>query len=163
MLLRRQAARVALLDREDRVLLLRASDPWDGAKAPWWELPGGGIEPGEPSAEAAARELFEETGIRAAEIGPCVWTHHVQFTFAGIDFDQHECIHLARGDGGLYRPQALEALEAAAFEGATWWPVASLPELAARGDRIIPPWLPEQLPSVLAAGLPAQPIDLGEQ
>jgi len=30
-----------------------------------WEVPGGHIEPGEPANEAAARELFEETGATA--------------------------------------------------------------------------------------------------
>ena len=45
--LRRQAARVVLLDDRDRVLLLQASDPADPAKGSWWEIPGGGIEGGE--------------------------------------------------------------------------------------------------------------------
>ena len=39
--LRRNAARVVLLDPGGRVLLLRASDPADQAKPPWWEIPGG--------------------------------------------------------------------------------------------------------------------------
>ena len=43
-------------DDAGRVLLLRRSD--DGT----WCLPGGGVEPGETWAEAAARETLEETG-----------------------------------------------------------------------------------------------------
>jgi len=78
---KRQAARLILLDRESRVLLLQASDPADRAKPSWWELPGGGIHHGESSADAAKREAWEETGIREIEVGPCVWVRETQFTF----------------------------------------------------------------------------------
>lgn len=49
---------------------------WAGARADstndaegrgsWWQMPQGGIDPGEEPGEAARRELFEETGIRSA-------------------------------------------------------------------------------------------------
>ncbi len=149
-----------LLDNEDRVLLLAASDPANAGKEPWWEIPGGGVEGDEPSAIAAARELYEETGIAEVEMGPCVWTQHVQFDFAGLHFDQQEWVHVARCDGGVYRPAGLESLEALAFAGARWWPLAEV--RAGQPARLLPPWLPEQLPAVLAAGLPDEPIDLGE-
>lgn len=35
-----------------------------------WEIPGGHIEPGETPAQAASRELWEETGTLKAEIVP---------------------------------------------------------------------------------------------
>jgi 8-oxo-dGTP pyrophosphatase MutT (NUDIX family) len=169
--LRRAAARVVLLDDSDRVLLLEASDPASPAKGTWWELPGGGIEGGEPSSVAAARELHEETGIHDVEMGPCVWRHHAKFTFGGYNFDQHEHIHMARHTqrdqasddaAAVYRPARLEALEALSFKGVRWWELGELAELVASGGRVIPPWLPEQLPTVLASGIPADPIDMGE-
>jgi 8-oxo-dGTP pyrophosphatase MutT (NUDIX family) len=165
---RREAARVVLLDGEDRVLLLRARDPMNPSKGSWWELPGGGIEWGEPTASAAARELYEETGIHSVEIGPCVWQHHARFVFAGMLFDQHEHIHVARLAGqGIrppddYNPAGLEALEVLAFEGVRWLAVAEMVGIVSDGGRIIPPWLPDQLPSYLADGAPAQPHYLGE-
>ncbi|TDR94321.1 NUDIX hydrolase [Enterovirga rhinocerotis] len=59
------AASVAVL-REDRVLLAaRARPPLDHI----WSLPGGLVEPGESLAEAALRELKEETGVEATLIG----------------------------------------------------------------------------------------------
>jgi 8-oxo-dGTP pyrophosphatase MutT (NUDIX family) len=155
----RQAARVVLLDQDDRVLLLSARDPFDPAKGEWWELPGGGMEPGELSGRAAARELHEETGISEFEMGPCVWRHHARFTFAGIRFDQEEHIHVARcaGFDSDYRPPGLEAFEALAFQGYRWWTVAELV-----GMRIIPSWLAERLPLFITEGPPAEPVHLGD-
>jgi 8-oxo-dGTP pyrophosphatase MutT (NUDIX family) len=164
--LRRQAARVVLLDPADRVLLIEAGDPARPNRGAWWELPGGGIEGGEPSEVAAARELYEETGIAGVEMGPCVWRHHAVFDFAGYHFDQHERVHVARCVGaGEFRPAGLEALEAMAFKGARWWPFDELAALVAGGGRVIPPWLVDQLPVVLGGAAPGaggEPIDMGE-
>lgn len=162
--MRRVAARVVLLDPEDRVLLLLSSDPARPGSGRWWELPGGGIEPGETSDVAAARELHEETGIEAVEMSPCVWRQHAVFSFAGYDFDQHEYVHVARCRAGVeYRPAGLEALEALAFHGARWWGCGELPAMLSAGGRLTPPWLPEQLGMLLAAGAwPVEPIDMGD-
>ena len=48
----------AVVTRAGTVLLVRGSNPT-------FAMPGGGIEPGESPAAAAARELFEETGLSA--------------------------------------------------------------------------------------------------
>jgi 8-oxo-dGTP pyrophosphatase MutT (NUDIX family) len=60
------AASVALF-REDYVLLIqRAHKPAQGL----WTLPGGRLEPGETSEQAARRELTEETGFTADRLLP---------------------------------------------------------------------------------------------
>jgi 8-oxo-dGTP diphosphatase len=52
----------AALVHQGRVLMVRRRNPPNAGRL---ALPGGRIEPGEPLLEAAVRELYEETGIRA--------------------------------------------------------------------------------------------------
>lgn len=159
--LRRRAARVLLLDRSgsERFLLLQGSDPADPAKGRWWELPGGGIHGDESSAETARRELYEEAGIAEAEMGPCVWTRHTRFRFAGLTFDQHERIHVAWCEGARdVTPTHLEALEAAALDGGRWW---RLDELLSCDDQCWPSRIRDFLPPLLRGELPDDPVDVG--
>ncbi len=156
----RRAARAIPIAPSGRVLLLRAGDPRDPGAGNWWEIPGGGIDPGESSEDAAARELYEETGIRDAEVGPCVWVQRNRFTFAGLRFDQHERIHVAwcREEHDVV-PAALEWLEAAAFDGHQWWDIDSLLEADVA---VLPARLRDHIVAVANGELPEVPIDIGD-
>ena len=52
--------------RDGQVLMVRRAQP---PRTGEWSLPGGRIEPGERAADAALRELFEETGVTAELLG----------------------------------------------------------------------------------------------
>lgn len=57
-------AAIVAIDAQRQVCLLRQYRP---AASGWvWELPAGRLEPGEPPAETARRELIEEAGRQAA-------------------------------------------------------------------------------------------------
>ena len=74
----------------DAVLLIRRGTP---PRQGEWSLPGGRIEPGERLAEAALRELREETGVEAELIGlidvvdglfPEAGRHYVLIDYAAL-------------------------------------------------------------------------------
>lgn len=52
---------ICLIDGQGRIFVARRSDTPDA-----WQMPQGGIDPGEAPAVAAARELHEETGVTSA-------------------------------------------------------------------------------------------------
>ncbi len=54
------SATAVIFDAAGRVLMVRRAD--NG----WWGIPGGHAEIGESIAQTAAREVFEETGLRVA-------------------------------------------------------------------------------------------------
>lgn len=60
------AATIAVVVRDQQVLLVRRANPPDQGM---WGYPGGKIDAGETLAQAALRELHEETGISAEAIG----------------------------------------------------------------------------------------------
>lgn len=149
--LRRDAARVLLLDPADRTLLT-AYEPEAGRRI--WTAPGGGLDRGETHPQAARRELREELGIDP-ELGPWVWWRRVRFTFRGLTLEQSERWYLARID-------ALDPTTApsgdAGTRGVRWWTRA---ELDATDDELAPARLATELTRLLEEGPPDEPVDVG--
>ncbi len=85
--IQRRAARVLPVNESGQVLLLYSRDP-ARPTAPYWCTIGGAVEPGESPAEAAAREMREETGIVVAPdllTGP-FHRAPVAFSYDGDDY-----------------------------------------------------------------------------
>jgi 8-oxo-dGTP pyrophosphatase MutT (NUDIX family) len=146
----RDAVRVVLADAGGRVLLFHVMTP-EEAPDGWWELPGGGIDPGESYLEAAVREIKEETGLvlDPAQVGPPAWRRDSTWRSRGRRRLQHEVVVLARvaadqpaiADGGR-TPEEVED-----YVTARWWQV---PEITRSRVRFYPGRLPELLPRFLA-------------
>lgn len=138
----RTSARIVLLDDTGAVLLLCGSDPALAAQhAPkWWFTVGGEVQQGERLAEAAARELAEETGLRVAPgemVGP-VWRRDEVFEFNGSLIDSEEFYF-------VYRTQRFEPsrtgrteLERSYIHGHRWCDAADIAALVAAGETVYP-------------------------
>lgn len=140
----RQAGRVLLVDADRRVLLFRGGDPSLPAAGTWWFTPGGGLDPDESFAQAAARELAEETGlgVRAEALGPVVHTRTAEFRWNGGHYLQSEEYFLVRVDSHQVETSGLSPLEQSSFVEHRWW---SLAELAQTEDVVHPGDLVEVL------------------
>ncbi len=144
----RLAARLVVLSG-DRLLALRAVDPGDPAAGQWYEIPGGGVEAGETTADAARRETAEETGylVPAAAVGPACWRGETTYTWLGRRHWSRMVMHTARV-GRLDRTGTARLPdEAAAFLETCWLPVA---DVVAGRFRCFPGTLPADLPRLLA-------------
>ncbi len=151
----RPAARVILLDSQGRILLF----PWtlqDGRVI--WLTPGGGLAPGETHAQAAIRELREETGVETVAVGPCVWRREHVFTWSGRRLRQQERFFLVRVDTAEVDTSRWEAHEREALGEGRWW---SLEELRGSDAEFAPRRLAELLAPLLDGNLPSRPVETG--
>ena len=112
-----------LLYEQDRVLLLWrhrvVQDRWG------WELPGGLVDEDEEPAEAAVRELEEETGYRAGRVEALVT---FQPMVSSVDSEQFA--YIGREPERVGEPTEVNE-EVARME---WVPLASVPDLIAAGE-----------------------------
>lgn len=138
----RTSARVVLLDETGAVLLLRGSDPALAEQhAPkWWFTVGGEVQQGERLAEAAARELAEETGLRVAPadmIGP-VWRRDQVFEFNGSLIDSEEFYFVYRTRRFEPSRTGRTELERNYIHGHRWCDAADIAQLVAAGETVYP-------------------------
>ena len=114
------ASVLGVVIHDNHVLLVRRINPPDAGK---WGYPGGWIDPGETMAQAAVRELFEETQVRTE--ARCVFN-----ALDAFDYDD---------EGALRRQFVMVAVLCAWVSGspiagddateAAWFPIAMLSSL----------------------------------
>jgi 8-oxo-dGTP pyrophosphatase MutT (NUDIX family) len=110
-----------VFDAHGQVLLGRRSDTGN------WALPGGIIDPGEEPADAAVREIFEETGVvavpeRLVSVGvspPTTYRNGDQVQYLDHTF-------LCRATGGEARVNDSESVEV------SWFSIDELPPMGER-------------------------------
>lgn len=153
----RRAARVLLIDSDERILLFRCSGEFSDGNAIWL-TPGGGLAGAESFEQAAARELFEETGLRA-DVGRCVWTRRHVFPMPGRIEEAREQFYVVRCAPFAPDTSRWEPAERAEITDVRWW---SATEIAAATDEVfVPRRLAALLPPLLRGELPAAPVDCG--
>lgn len=118
----RRAARVLVVDAAGRVLMLRGCDPADPGR-PYWFTVGGGLESGESVAEAAVRELFEETGLSmpVAAVGAPVWNDVTEFPFDGRRYRQEQSWFLVRAPSWTVDSSGFNEIERSTVTEVSWW------------------------------------------
>ena len=117
----RENVRAAVVDEQDRTLLLRYGDEY----GLWWVTPGGGRERGEDDEQTLRRELEEEIGLVGFQLGPLLWE------LAGWTLDEP-------GFGSflsriyLVRVARFEPPHLTEAEEARWFPIAELGSMSTR-------------------------------
>jgi len=123
----------AVIQRPDGAFLL-ARRPAGKVYAGYWEFPGGKIEPGEPPAQALARELHEELGIEPSTVYPWITREYVY---------PHAAVRL-----NFFRVTAWRGNPHPREEQAIAWQRPGRPQVA--------PMLPANAPVLAALALPAE-------
>jgi len=115
------SATAVVQDGRGRILLARRSDTGS------WALPGGIVDPAEQPADAAIREIFEETGVIAVPERLIEVTVSPRFAYPNGDQVQYlDIVFSCRAVGGEARVNDGESLEVG------WYSPDSLPAVSPR-------------------------------
>lgn len=160
----RTSVRVVLLDPDGRLLLFATIDPTMPETGTWWELPGGGMEPGETVAQTAVREIAEETGfaLTPEQVEPTAWRRTTTYLRRHVRTLQHEHVVVVRLDEAAPVPAAAGRTpeELTEYIGHRWWTPDRVRRAGAEGERFFPGRLPELLGPVLAGATLDEPFEL---
>lgn len=109
----------ACIFNQNKVLLVLGATP---PKQDLWSLPGGLVEVGETLQQAAARELFEETGLSADFLGLADWVEIIRHDDAAIKYH----FVIAMFVGQFTHGTILAGDDA---KDASWFDLSELPQL----------------------------------
>lgn len=160
-LVERDAVRLVVQDSEGLVLLFRAREITLPELGEWWELPGGGIDEGENYADAAVRELKEETSLHvdAEHVGPPLWRRSCSYRFRGTRRLQHEvvvAVHIA----AEAPPIDVSGQLVHETEDYLSWQWAPVKAIVTSCERFYPGRLPLLLTAFLAGDAISEPFEL---
>jgi len=157
----RLAVRVVMFDSEGSVLLLSTRDLSNASFPQSWEIPGGGLSPGEAALAGAIREMLEETGFRLhpGDLNGPVWRRDVIYTYRGERRLQHETIFTAKIErrAPVIYTAGREAFEREDHQTYRWW---TIEELRASAALFYPRNLPLHIAALAAGGSVDEPLEV---
>lgn len=165
----RNSVKILLLNDNNELLLMSSHNPSNKSitgeyHGRYWSLIGGAIEAKESLKEAAAREIYEETGIQWKEIefGPIVW--YGEFDLILHDTPTHikQTFIVAKTKQKNLSLSHLTEFEKNVVKELAWF---SLEKIQNCSEVVYPVVLPEYLPDIFAEKYPDTilEIDLAKQ